>query len=129
MAIEIFDVLTVDTAKATDVLDIGAAYEQISVLTTPNRPEGLYEVAFSFTWQMASANKSAYMRWRLDLGDWNEFRGEPKDASDKYVRYYAFPLDLLEGVHTLEFEARKEDAGTGQFDILFLDLIITRVGA
>ena len=129
MSIELFDVLTYDTTKATGVLDIGEVYQNIATLVTPSRPAGKYEVSFAFTWALASANKSAYMRWQLNGLGWNEFRGEPKDATDIYARYYGFPYDFAAGVKTLEFEARKEDSQAGQFDITFLDLIIKRVGA
>jgi len=68
------------------------------------------------------------MRFRLDNAVWNEFISEPQDKTDKRAIYYEFPADLAQGTHTLEFEARKEDAGAGQFDIQFLDLSIQRVG-
>jgi len=129
MSIEIFDILTYDVAKVNGVLDIGEVYQNIATLTTPSRPAGQYDIAFSFTWQLASTNKSAYMRWQLNSAGWHEFRGEPKDSTDSYARYYGFPLDLPAGVNVLEFEARKEDAQAGQFDITFLDLIVKRVGA
>ena len=125
---DLFDILTYDSVKAVDTLDISEVYTQIAILSTPSREAGKYLVAFSLTWSLASTSKSAFMRFRLDSGAWNEFISEPQDKSDRRAIFYEFPQDLLAGVHTVELEARKEDAGTGQFDILFLDLIIQRVG-
>ena len=125
---ELFDIVTYDTIKVLDTLNIPETYQNIAELATPGREAGKYLVGFSLTWSLASTNKSVYIQFRLNDSDWTELRSEPKDLTNSVPVYYAFPKDLLGGVMTLDFQARKEDDLSGQFDIPFLDLFIQRVG-
>ena len=53
----------------------------------------VYEFKISVTWTYSSASRSAYLRWSTDNGiSWNEFIKEPKDVTDVYATYYAYPI-------------------------------------
>jgi len=125
---EFFDILTYDTEKAIDVLDIGDVYEDIVVLTTPLREEGLYEFKFSLVGTLATTTKAMFFQWRIDGGDWFEIQSEPKDVDDKKTVDYFFPVRFADpGVHVIELQGRKE-SGSAQMDVLFADLVLHRVG-
>ena len=124
---ELLDILTYDTIKVSNILDIPDTYVNIMTLVTPSRPAGRYNLGAAWTYTFLSANRSIFTRWRIDGGVWNENFSEPKDVSDKTATYYAYPDDYAAGSHTIEFEARKE-VGGNQFDVLFADLFFQRVG-
>lgn len=124
----VFATLTYDYAKVSNVLDIPETWTPVLTLTTPNRPDGVYEFGMSFTYDFPDTNDSAYVRWRIDGGVWNEFRSEPKDIQDRIAAYYAFPAQYAAGVHVMDFEMRKDVITANQLDLLFLDLWFHRVG-
>ena len=124
----IFNTLTYDTVKATDVLDIQDVWTPIATLTTPSRPAGKYVVGMSFTYSFPDTNDYAEARFRVDGGVWNDFRSEPKDIQDRIANFYEYPSDFAAGVHTIEFEMKKSTITANQLDLLFLDLMFQRVG-
>ena len=124
----IFNLLTYDTVKVADVLDIGTVYEPIITLDIPERPAGKYVLGISLTWSFPDTNDSVYMRWRIDGGAWVEYISEPADVTDNKPVYYEFPDDYAAGFHTIEVQARKEDGQAQQFDINYIDLFFQRVG-
>ena len=128
MATDIFAVLTYDTNKAENILDISEVWTPVLTLNTPNRDAGQYNWGVSMTYTFISATKSAFFRWRQDGGAWSEFQSEPKDITDKTAVYYAFPSGYAAGTHVFEAQMRKEDSGSGQLDLLFIDMFFQRIG-
>jgi hypothetical protein len=124
----IFNLLTYDTVKAVDILDIGTVYEPIITLDTPERPAGKFVLGISLTWTFPDTNDSVYLRWRIDGGAWVEYVSEPADITDNKPTYYEFPNDYPAGFHKLEVQARKEDGQAAQFNIDYIDLFFQRVG-
>ena len=124
---EIFNILTYDTEKETSILDIDDTYISVLELITPVREAGKYEVKLSLTYDFSSTNTSAYFRWRVDGGTWNEIITEPSDKNDRVPVYYEFPSDYLSGAHSIDIEARKEN-NTGTLNIHYLDASFVRVG-
>ena len=122
----VFETLTFDTAKAIDTLNVPETYTNILTLTTPERAEGEYMLSFSGTYSFDRTTESVYVRFRVDGGNWNEGVSEPKDVSDISRLFYQYPAQYTQGVHTIEFEARKESA-QGTFNFLFLDIYFQRV--
>ena len=118
--------LTYDTIKESGILNIPETWTDVITLTTPYRPAGTYVFGISLTYTFLSANKSAFLRFRVDGGPWNEFRSEPKDVSDTNTVYYAYPSEYAAGVHVCEVEMRKEDAVSNQLDVTFADLFFER---
>lgn len=118
--------LTYDTVKESDILNIPETWTNIITLNTPERPAGTYVFGISLTYTFLSANKSAFLRFRVDGGVWNEFRSEPKDVSDTNTVYYAYPAEYEAGEHVFEVQMRKEDAVSNQLDVTFADLFFER---
>lgn len=124
---ELFDILTYDYVKESDVLDVPETYTELASLTTPERGAGIYNVGFSLTAVFPVANKSLFVRFAINGGDFTEWRWEPQDSADTIPIYYAFPSAQTSGSKTLVLEARKEDVASPQLDISFCDLFIQRV--
>ena len=126
---ELFDVMTYDTIKVTDILNIGETYQAVAQLVTPaERGPGLYEIKFTGTVNFPDTNDSFFLRWRLDAGDWIEFSKENKDVGDKIPFTYFYPAQFTSGSHTVDVEMKKSLGGV-QLDLLYLDLVYQRVGA
>ena len=88
-ALRTYDYITVQGAEATT-----NTYVTLANLTTSVREAGVYEIKFSITFTYDSTNKSAHFRWTLNGGTPEEFRVEPKDATDKKAMTYEFPFVL-----------------------------------
>ena len=127
-ATDVFATLTYDTVKVTNIIDIPETFVEIMTLVTPARVAGKYNLGAAWTYTFLSSNRSIYTRWRIDGSAWNENISEPTDISNKTVDFYMYPADYAAGVHTIEFQARKEDAQSGQFDVQFADLFFQRIG-
>jgi hypothetical protein len=125
---DIFAIVTYDTSKAVAVLNIPEVYTPILSLVTPSRPAGKYELGLALKYTFLSANRSAFLQWRIDGGLWNEIRSVPSDVTDENGFYYAYPEDYLEAVHTIDVQMRKEDAQSNQLDVQYCDLTFQRVG-
>jgi hypothetical protein len=124
----IFATLTYDTIKVENIIDIPETFIDILTLVTPARPAGKYNLGVAWTYTFLSANRSIYTQWRINGGAWIENWSEPTDVSNKTVAFYMYPDDYAAGVQTIEFQARKEDAQSGQFDVLFADAFYQRIG-
>jgi len=109
-----------------DHLNIGDVYESIATLVTPLLDPGIIELAMSTTWVLGTANRSIFIRHRINGGAWTEFISEPSDATNRMPMYYAYPKNWVGGVVTVEVEARKEGSNA-DFDILFMDLIVKEI--
>ena len=124
---ELFDILTYDYAKATDILNIPDTYVSLVSLTTPSRDAGVYEYGISLTYKLDTANRSAYLRFSTDGGaTWTEFISEPKDKTDDSPHFYQFPKNLAGGILNFEIQAKKETAAN-LMDVSFADIWIKRV--
>jgi hypothetical protein len=126
---ELFDILTYDSAKASavEVTAIQPAYQNIVTLNVPNREAGQYVMGMSMTYVFDTTARSAYMRWRVDGGDWQDRISEPNDASDISTHYYEYPETYPAGPHVIELEMAKED-GIGTLTVSYADLFFQRVG-
>jgi len=124
-----FNALTYDTIKATDILDIPAlpTWTPVIQLITPIRPAGKYVLGISLTYTFLSANRSAHLRWRIDAGTWNEYQSEPKDVQDVNSVYYEFPSDYIAEAHDIEVEMAKDDQGN-TLSVSYADIFFQRVG-
>ena len=124
---ELFDILTFDSVKAQSILDVGDTYEEIAVLTTPDREIGTYMYMLSLSYNFDSVTTSAYMRFSIDGGvAWTEFSREPSDKLDTVALVYAFPKEVATvGPLSLHLEMRK-GSNAGTLNVEFLDLIIER---
>lgn len=125
---DVFGIVTYDTVKAENVLNIPEVYTPVVTLTTPLRVAGKYELGLALKYNFLSANRSAFLQWRIDGSAWNEMRSQPSDSTDENGFYYAFPDDYLEMVHVVDVQMRKEDAQSNQLDVLYADLSFQRVG-
>jgi hypothetical protein len=108
-------------SKSVDHLAIGEVYEQIATLNATLPINGTYMIGAALTWTLTSTASSAQWRWRINGGDWNENIRQPKDASEKYSDYYAYPDEYTAGALFIEVEAQKT-ANPGVFDVQFLDI-------
>ena len=127
-ASDIFATLTYDYTKAGSTLNIPETYTPVGSTTSPSRAAGVYETGFSLTYLFPDINDSAYLRFRINGGSWNEFVSEPKDVQDRNAVYYQFPFDHPGGAMSIEVEMRKEDVGANPLDCLFCDTWFRRVG-
>ena len=118
---------TYDYVKEQEINDIPETYVPIAILNVPYREVGVYEYKMAITYNFSVANKSIFLRWRFNGGDWNEFISEPKDTTDDIPRVYFYPVEWLGGSLYAEVEARKEDA-LGTFDVHFMDIMWERKG-
>ena len=124
---ELFDVLTYDYEKVSDLLDIPDTYIQALSMLTPDRVPGVYEFGIALTHHFNTAAKSIYLRYSLDGGViWTEFIGEPSDATNQTPSFYQYPIDHAGGVFDILIEIRIEDV-VGELDVYFLDAWVRRV--
>jgi hypothetical protein len=107
--------------KSVDHLGIGEVYEQIATLNATLPIDGTYMIGAALTWTLDSVASSAQWRWRINGGNWNENIRQPKDASEKYSDYYAYPDEYTAGALLIEVEAQKTGP-SGIFDVQFLDI-------
>jgi len=132
---EIFEILTYDHTKVgegtpTGVIDISTDYPDftpVAAVLTPDRPQGLYEVSFSLTWNLATVKKSGIARWSEDGGNtWYEIQSEPKDKTNDNTSFYGYPFEHTGGPIDIQVEITRE-AGTSDMQVRFCDIIIQRV--
>ena len=125
---ELFDILTYDFNKASDVLNVPETYTPVVSMVTPSRVAGTYEFGVSLTYNFDVANRSVFMRFSTDGGvTWNESSAEPKDTTDDEPHVYLFPYVYAGGILDAQLEMRKQDA-TGVLNVNFADLWFKRVG-
>jgi hypothetical protein len=127
--VAMFNTLSYDTNKEVDILNIPElpTWTPVVTLVTPERPAGKYVLGISITYTFLSANRSAYLRWRIDGQGWNEFTSEPKDVQDVNAVFYEYPDDYAQAAHTIEVEMAKEVGGNA-LDVRFADIMFQRVG-
>lgn len=112
-------------AKATNVTIVDDTYQDIAVLDIADIEDGEYMLGVSITHSLDSTTTSAFFRWRLNGGNWNEYEREPKDKTDKVADYYAYPDEYEAGPIKVEVQIRKENAN----DVLlvqFIDIMFER---
>lgn len=107
--VELMDILTYDYQKEQNIHDIADAWQSLCILTTPNRVAGVYEVKISITSNYNTITSSAKFRWKVDGGQWDIARTQPKDDTDTMYIDHIFPLTLAAGVHNIEIWGEKED--------------------
>ena len=89
--------------------------------------ETIYEFKISLTVTYSNVNNSFFIRFSNDNGvNWTDFQSEPKDSSDKFAIYYAFPKSYLTAFSsTMILEAAR--TGTDTMTIDFADIMVQRV--
>ena len=102
------------------------AYANIAELVTPIRDAGVYSITFSITFDYNSTNKSAYFQWSIDSGTtWEEFRVEPKDATDKKALHYEFPHEHTGGSFNLKLMGKCENS-SNTLSVDYANIVIER---
>jgi len=90
----------------------------------------VYEFKISLTWTYSTTARGSYIRYSIDNGStWNEFVREPKDVSDVYVTYYAFPQSYSQLSPTSSrflLDVSKQD-DTDIMLVNFADVMVERV--
>jgi len=98
----------------------------INTLTTPVRNAGVYEIKMSMTWSYSSTTRSAYFRWSVNNGAWEEFYIEPKDSADRKAVTYMFPITTqTNDTITINFEGKCGNASDSLY-VFFNTLVVER---
>ena len=126
----IADITTLETYDfvSTTAISISAVtYEDIVTIVTPSRDIGTYQITISFTFDYDSTNKSAHFQWSFDGGtNWEEYRIEPKDKTDKKTMTYTFPLDKsTAGIFDVRVQGKCE-ASSNHLTVDYANIIIER---
>ena len=118
---------TYDHVSTTAIAITATTYEDIVTLTTQSRDAGIYQVTISFTFDYDSTNKSAHFQWSFDGGtNWEEYRIEPKDKTDKKTMTYTFPLDkATAGIFDIRVQGKCE-ASSNHLNVDYANIIIER---
>jgi len=125
--VELWNRLTYDYIKESNILNVSDTYQIIATLVTPDRLAGVYEFAFSLSCLYTATNTNVFLRWRLDGGTWTEHQLSTNDIDAAITQYYSYPDVYVEGIHTFELEMKKEVVGN-TLNINYLDLMFKRVG-
>ena len=112
--------------KVKDVLDIPDVWTPVATLNLPYINGGVYMIGTSATWTYDVVAFSAVARWRINGSPWNVRTQEPKDATDIYTDYYAYPDYYDSGPLVIEIEMMKENV-VGTLNVLFLDIFAQRM--
>jgi len=118
---------TYDFQKVSGQAINNDTFTTIGQLTTPTRSSGVYEYSFSMSFKYSTTSRSAFFRFSIDGGNhWYEFAREPKDTTDTYDMYYAFPyVESVDKVIDLVVQAKCEN-NSDTLTILFLDIVAER---
>jgi hypothetical protein len=121
-------ILSFDTIKVRDILNIGTAFQQVARLTTPTRPAGTFIFGISLTYKFPNITQSTYIRISFDGGTgWNDYVFEQSDVTSVSPFVYGFPF-ITTSAQVLDCicQARKE-GGVDSYDIVYLDLWFNQV--
>mgnify|MGYP000094094567 CR=1 FL=1 len=130
MAVELFDIASFNTAKATTVpitSTTSGAPDTIVTMTTPSLAAGLYTLYYSFQITFGDRNLVVSYKFGGTYPDVQYFEIQAKDADVLHTNVlYGYPKDHAGGPITLSLLMFKEDVTAMTID--YADVVAARVG-
>lgn len=126
---ELFDITSFTASKSSNILDVGTVYQEVGTLTTPDLPAGLYMFGYSYALNLNNQkNQPAILQvtGRFAGGEFSDSIGD-NDVGG-ITRSYSYPFTHPGGIITTGIQMRKSTNFAASLDMLFMDIMIQRIG-
>ena len=126
---DIFDVLSVDSASASGILNIGTTYQEVVTITTPDLPAGKYLFAYAYELGFNGQKNQpciSQVTGHFASQEYSDSIGD-NDVGD-LANSYGYPFTHAGGVITTGIQMRKSASFAAQLDVSYIDIVINRIG-